>query len=277
MLPLNQISMQFFGRTSYHDYEGIALDLDERDRLVRDLGDNNAMILRHHGLLTTGRTVGDAFYEMYYLEQACRLQLAATQGGQKGGAAGPGGRARRPAVRELREQGPAPLGRAQAAPPPTVWRRAPLIDALGRLQLLRKPHGVLQSMQFILLLGTAGTSGHIEDVDQRMSRDGRPMPVPWLKINDWRRHGVVTRRPRGSDHRALPSKAPLCIIPSCRPAKSMCSAPRNANGWRRFAVRRQTAKSSKEQRFNGGRWPNQQASANLLRSRASKRPRRMLP
>jgi ribulose-5-phosphate 4-epimerase/fuculose-1-phosphate aldolase len=83
LLPLNQMSMQFFGRTSYHDYEGIALDLDERDRLVRDLGGNNAMILRHHGLLTTGRTVGDAFYEMYYLEQACRLQLAATQGGQK--------------------------------------------------------------------------------------------------------------------------------------------------------------------------------------------------
>jgi hypothetical protein len=50
---------------------------------VRDLGDNNAMILRHHGLLTTRRTVGDAFYEMYYLEQACRLQVAATQGGQK--------------------------------------------------------------------------------------------------------------------------------------------------------------------------------------------------
>src|SRR4030095_12294168 len=64
-------------------YDGIALDLDKRDRLVRDLGDNNAMILRHHGLLTTRRTVGDAFYEMYYLEQACRLQVAATQGGQK--------------------------------------------------------------------------------------------------------------------------------------------------------------------------------------------------
>ena len=59
------------------------LDLDERERLVRDLGDNNAMILRHHGLLTTGRTVADAFYEMYYLEQACRLQVAAMQGGQK--------------------------------------------------------------------------------------------------------------------------------------------------------------------------------------------------
>ena len=63
-------------------YDGLALDLGER-RAVRDLGDNNAMILRHHGLLTTGRTVADAFYEMYYLEQACRLQVAATQGGQK--------------------------------------------------------------------------------------------------------------------------------------------------------------------------------------------------
>jgi ribulose-5-phosphate 4-epimerase/fuculose-1-phosphate aldolase len=75
--------MQFFGRLAYHDYEGIALDLDERERLVRDLGDHDAMVLRHHGLLTTGLTVGDAFYQMYYLEQACRLQLAATQGGQK--------------------------------------------------------------------------------------------------------------------------------------------------------------------------------------------------
>jgi ribulose-5-phosphate 4-epimerase/fuculose-1-phosphate aldolase len=56
LLPLYQMSMQFSGRTGYHDYEGTALDLDERERLVRDLGDNNAMILRHHGLLTTGRT-----------------------------------------------------------------------------------------------------------------------------------------------------------------------------------------------------------------------------
>lgn len=83
LLPLNQMSMEFYGRTSYHDYEGIALDLDERDRLVRDLGTNNAMILRHHGLLTTGRTVAEAFSYMYYLEQACRIQIAATQGGQK--------------------------------------------------------------------------------------------------------------------------------------------------------------------------------------------------
>ena len=83
LLPLNQMSMQFFGRVRYHDYEGIALDLDERERLVNDLGDSDTMILKHHGLLTTGRTVGEAFYNMYYLEQACRLQVAATQGGQK--------------------------------------------------------------------------------------------------------------------------------------------------------------------------------------------------
>ena len=83
LLPLNQMSMQFFGRLRYHDYEGIALDLDERDRLVRDLGDSDVMMLKHHGLLTTGRSVGEAFYNMYYLEQACRLQVAATQGGQK--------------------------------------------------------------------------------------------------------------------------------------------------------------------------------------------------
>jgi ribulose-5-phosphate 4-epimerase/fuculose-1-phosphate aldolase len=83
LLPLNQVSMLFFGLISYHAFEGIAVDPGERQRMVRDLGKNNAMILRHHGLLTTGRTVGDAFFEMYYLEQACRLQVAAIQGGQK--------------------------------------------------------------------------------------------------------------------------------------------------------------------------------------------------
>ena len=83
LLPLNQMSMEFYGRLAYHDYEGVALDLDERERLVRDLGDRKAMILKHHGLLTCGRTVGEAFYYMYYLEQACRIQVTATQGGQK--------------------------------------------------------------------------------------------------------------------------------------------------------------------------------------------------
>ncbi|MCK1573894.1 class II aldolase/adducin family protein [Bradyrhizobium sp. 174] len=83
LLPLNQKSMCFYGGVAYHDYEGFAVDLDERERLVRDLGDKDAMILRHHGLLAIGRTIGEAFLNMYLLEQSCRIQLGATQGGQK--------------------------------------------------------------------------------------------------------------------------------------------------------------------------------------------------
>lgn len=83
LLPLNQMSMEFDGRVALHDYEGIAADdnLSERERLVRDLGDKPCMILRHHGLLTVGATVAEAFYWMYYLEQACRIQLAAQSSG----------------------------------------------------------------------------------------------------------------------------------------------------------------------------------------------------
>ncbi|AWL91424.1 class II aldolase/adducin family protein [Bradyrhizobium ottawaense] len=83
LLPLNQMSMELYSRIAYHDYEGIADDLDERARLARDLGDKDVMILKHHGLLTVGRTVAEAFLNMYYLEQSCRIQIAATQGGQK--------------------------------------------------------------------------------------------------------------------------------------------------------------------------------------------------
>jgi len=61
----------------------VAVDLDERERLVQDLGDKDAMILKNHGLLTVGRTVAEAFQNMYYLEQACRIQVAAIQGCQK--------------------------------------------------------------------------------------------------------------------------------------------------------------------------------------------------
>ncbi|NIR31341.1 MAG: class II aldolase/adducin family protein [Gammaproteobacteria bacterium] len=77
LLPLNQISMQFYERIAYHDYEGISLDLGERERLVHDLGDKRAMILRSHGLLTVGRTVPEAFSVMYYLDRACAVQVAA--------------------------------------------------------------------------------------------------------------------------------------------------------------------------------------------------------
>ncbi len=77
LLPLNQTAMLLNGRLAYHDYEGIALDLDERTRLVADLGQRNAMILRHHGTLAVGSSVGDAFQTMYFLERACAIQVAA--------------------------------------------------------------------------------------------------------------------------------------------------------------------------------------------------------
>jgi ribulose-5-phosphate 4-epimerase/fuculose-1-phosphate aldolase len=83
LVPLNQMMMEFEGRVAYHGYEGIAADdnLSERERIVRDLGDNPCLILRHHGLLTVGRSVAEAFYWMYYLEQACRIQLSAQSAG----------------------------------------------------------------------------------------------------------------------------------------------------------------------------------------------------
>ncbi|RAH97327.1 class II aldolase [Acuticoccus sediminis] len=77
LLMVNQMSMEFYGRLAYHAYEGIALDLSERERLQADLGDKPAMILKNHGLLTVGRTVAEAFYYMYYLEMACRIQIEA--------------------------------------------------------------------------------------------------------------------------------------------------------------------------------------------------------
>lgn len=82
LLQLNQISTEFHQRLGYHAYEGVALDLDERSRIQRSLGDNIALVLRHHGLLSVGASVADAFYVMYYLNRACEIQLASTGGGQ---------------------------------------------------------------------------------------------------------------------------------------------------------------------------------------------------
>ena len=76
LLPLNQWSLQFAGRTAYHDFEGIALDLDERSRLVNDLGSRNVLVLRNHGLLTCGRSVAEAFKLMHNMERSCKAQLA---------------------------------------------------------------------------------------------------------------------------------------------------------------------------------------------------------
>jgi ribulose-5-phosphate 4-epimerase/fuculose-1-phosphate aldolase len=79
LLQLNQISAEFHEGVGYHPYEGVATNLEERSRLQAALGDKAALILRHHGLLTVGATVADAFYVMYYLNRACEIQLACAQ------------------------------------------------------------------------------------------------------------------------------------------------------------------------------------------------------
>lgn len=80
---LVQKTIRFYGRLAYHDFEGVATNLDERQRLARDLGDHDAMILRNHGLLACGRTVGEAFTGLYALERSCEVQLAAQAAGAK--------------------------------------------------------------------------------------------------------------------------------------------------------------------------------------------------
>lgn len=82
LATLIQDAIPFHGRVSYHDYEGVSVEPDERERLAASLGDNLVMILRHHGLLTCGRSIGEAFMNMYYLDRACRVQLAVQASGQ---------------------------------------------------------------------------------------------------------------------------------------------------------------------------------------------------
>ena len=76
LLPLTQTAMRCMP-IAYHDYEGPAVDLDERSRLQRDLADCRFMVLRNHGLLTTGPSAAEAFNGMYWLEMACRAQVDA--------------------------------------------------------------------------------------------------------------------------------------------------------------------------------------------------------
>jgi ribulose-5-phosphate 4-epimerase/fuculose-1-phosphate aldolase len=75
LLPLNQTAQLVLPDLAYHDYEGVALDLDERPRLQRDLGTKNIMLLHNHGTLTVGRTCGEAFVRMYFLERSCTMQV----------------------------------------------------------------------------------------------------------------------------------------------------------------------------------------------------------
>lgn len=81
LLPISQISLFAYATLAYHDYEGVALNDEEKPRLVADLGDKSALILRNHGLLTTGPSIPDAFLMMYALETACQTQILAQSSG----------------------------------------------------------------------------------------------------------------------------------------------------------------------------------------------------
>jgi ribulose-5-phosphate 4-epimerase/fuculose-1-phosphate aldolase len=83
LLPISQFALLVRERLAWHDHEGIALDLAERERIVADLGDKDMMILRNHGTLALGRSAADAFLNAYWLEKACEAQLLAQSGGAK--------------------------------------------------------------------------------------------------------------------------------------------------------------------------------------------------
>jgi ribulose-5-phosphate 4-epimerase/fuculose-1-phosphate aldolase len=89
LLPLTQNAMRFDGHIGYHDYEGPALSMDEQHRLIADLGQHNAMILRNHGLLAAGPTIPEAFNLLYQLETSCRAQVQALSAGIDGVATPP--------------------------------------------------------------------------------------------------------------------------------------------------------------------------------------------
>lgn len=83
VLPLSQQSLFVLASLGYHDYEGVALNDEEKPRLVADLGTNNFLMLRNHGLLTVGKTIADAFLFMYLFEASCMIQVRALAGGKE--------------------------------------------------------------------------------------------------------------------------------------------------------------------------------------------------
>ncbi len=82
VLPISQQSTFVLASLGYHSYEGVALRDDERPRLQADLGNNNYLMLRNHGLLTVGKTIAEAFLSMYTFENTCRIQIDAQAGGE---------------------------------------------------------------------------------------------------------------------------------------------------------------------------------------------------
>ena len=114
LLPLSQTAMLCLDHLCYHDYEGVALNLDERERLIRDLGDKSMMILRNHGVLTTGQSVPECFTYLYFLMKACEIQVRAL-------ACGPTHQPSPEAVRTTAEQSQS-LGKAAALTWPALLR-----------------------------------------------------------------------------------------------------------------------------------------------------------
>lgn len=82
LLPLTQAALRFSGRLAYHDYAGAAVNPVERSRLAEDMGDNQVMLMRNHGVLTTGQTASEAFIAAFYLERACQFQILAQASAQ---------------------------------------------------------------------------------------------------------------------------------------------------------------------------------------------------
>ena len=82
LLPIDQNSLVIIPQLAYHGYEGIALNLDERERLVADLGAKTMMLLRNHGTLTCGTSAAETWLRMFFLERACAQQVAALSGGR---------------------------------------------------------------------------------------------------------------------------------------------------------------------------------------------------
>ena len=83
LLPLTQTAMLVRGDLAYHDYEGVAVDLSERERIVADLGTKGAMLLRNHGTMAVGGNVGECFVKLYFIERACEAQIMALSAGDK--------------------------------------------------------------------------------------------------------------------------------------------------------------------------------------------------
>jgi ribulose-5-phosphate 4-epimerase/fuculose-1-phosphate aldolase len=83
LLPIGPLALLLLGKVAYHDFEGITVDEDEKPRIVADLGDKWALILRNHGTISVGRTIPQAYQRMYWLERSCQQQVAALAGGRE--------------------------------------------------------------------------------------------------------------------------------------------------------------------------------------------------